>query len=130
MNAAALLLALALAAEPRPLSFHATAEKAEVRLGEPFAYEIEVRHPPEESYALPAELALEPFQAEGGRCRRETRGDETVTSCAMRLALFALGTVDVPDLPLAVHGPAGDGVLAVPGPRITGVGIIDPAAPP
>jgi hypothetical protein len=133
VSAASLALALALAlaaAEPRPLSFHATAEKAEVRLGEPFSYEIEVRHRPEESYALPAALSLEPFQAEGGRCRREAQGDETVTRCAMRLALFALGTVDVPDLPLAVHGPAGDGVLAVPGPRITGLGIIDPAAPP
>ncbi|HTN51151.1 MAG TPA: hypothetical protein VML50_02010 [Anaeromyxobacter sp.] len=117
-------------AAAHPLSFAARASRAEVRLGEPFDYELEVRHRPEEWYALPAEPSLAPFRAHGGACRRAEQGGEVTTTCTLRLALFALGPVDVPALPLQVQTPAGPAVLGVPGPRVTGVGILDPAAPP
>jgi len=44
--------------------------KAQPRLGEPFDWEIELRHAPDESYALPARLELPPFQAAPLGCRR------------------------------------------------------------
>jgi hypothetical protein len=116
--------------EAQPVGFHARADKASVRLGEPFAYSVEVRHRPEESYALHGKPALSPFQVEGMRCRRELEKGEARTTCTMRLALFALGPVDVPDLIFDVDGPGGKARLAVPGPRITGVGVIDPRTPP
>lgn len=115
-----------------PHGFQARAEKAEVRLGEPFRYELEIRHDPGETYALPEKLALVPFRAFDPACRRAERAGkdgEAITTCAMRLALYDLGPHDVPEIRLAVRTAAGPRVLAVPGPRITGVGMIDPQAP-
>jgi hypothetical protein len=116
--------------DAEPIGFHARADKASVRLGEPFAYSVEVRHRPEESYALHGEPALSPFEADGVRCRREVEKGEARTTCTMQLSLFALGPVDVPDVLFDVGRPGGRARLAVPGPRITGVGVIDPRAPP
>ena len=45
------------------------------------------------------------------------------------MALLALGAVDLPALRLAVTTPQGPRVLDVPGPRLTGNGIIDPKVP-
>lgn len=116
--------------EAEPIGFHARADKANVRLGEPFAYTVEVRHPPEEAYALHGEPVLSPFQADGVRCRRQVEKGEARTTCTMQLSLFALGPVDIPDVLFDVDRPAGRARLSVPGPRITGVGVIDPKAPP
>jgi hypothetical protein len=109
----------------------ARVERSEVRLGEPFRYELEIRHPADESYQLPETLALEPFRAELAEppCRREAQGAEATTLCALRLALFALGPHDVPAIALAVRTGAGEATLEVAGPRVTGVGIIDPKVP-
>jgi hypothetical protein len=123
--------------EAQPIGLHAVAARAKVRLGEPFAYSVEIRHLPEEWYVLAPDPQLSPFRAEGIRCRRDgpaaggtAAAAEARTTCTMQLALFALGQVDVPDLPFTVERPGGKARLSVPGPRITGVGVIDPAAPP
>ncbi len=110
-------------------SARARAAKAEVRLGEPFDYEIVIRHPGAERWSLPPSLDLAPFRAGGARCRREERDADVVTTCAMRLALYDLGPHDVPEIRLRGESPAGPRDLAVPGPRVEGAGIIDPAAP-
>ncbi|HVO20057.1 MAG TPA: hypothetical protein VMU15_12425 [Anaeromyxobacter sp.] len=139
MSATLLALALALPAAPAagpppvpsadPIGVHARADKASVRLGEPFGYQVEIRHRPEEWYVLGKELDLSPFRADGARCRRDQLGGEARTTCTMQLALFALGPVDVPDLLFEVDRPAGKARLSVPGPRVTGLGVIDPRAP-
>jgi hypothetical protein len=113
-----------------PLAFESRAERTEVRLGEPFWYEIVVRHRAQESYGLPDDVDLSPFRVEGGRCRREEAGDEVTTTCALRLALMDLGTHDVPEVALAVRGQDGARTLAVTGPSITALGMTDPAAAP
>ena len=124
-------LATAPAAEAHPLGFQARASKANVRLGEPFDYVVEIRHAPAERYQLHGAPALAPFHLDGApRCRDEPEKGEAVTTCTMRLALFTLGAADVPDLPFDVDGPGGKAVLQVPGPRVTGVGVVDPSAPP
>jgi hypothetical protein len=137
----AALLAAALAAgvvpppgePPPPRPALARAERTEVRLGEPFGYEIEVRHPADERVAIAAELDAPPFRGTGGECRRAdgaAKAGEVRTLCSLRLALFALGPQDVPEVRLVVRTDRGESTLAVPGPRVTGVGVIDPAAPP
>lgn len=113
-----------------PLSVLVRAERTEVRLGEPFAYEIDVRHRPEESYALAGDLDAPPFRGTARGCRRTEKDGEALTTCTLSLALFALGPHDVPELRLEAATPAGAAVLPVPGPPVTGVGIIDPAASP
>ena len=135
MSAALLALALALAdaaaplPEADPIALHARADKASVRLGEPFGYQVEIRHRPEERYALAREIDLSPFRADGARCRREEAAGQARTTCTMQLSLFALGPFDVPDLLFEVDRPAGKARLVVPGPRVTGVGVIDPRTP-
>jgi hypothetical protein len=134
--ALALGLVLAAAAPPAadggprasPLSFLVRAERTEVRLGEPFAYEIDVRHRPEEAYGLAGDLDAPPFRGSARGCRRTEKDGEARTTCALSLALFALGPHDVPEVRLEVRTPEGAASLPVPGPRVTGVGIIDPAA--
>jgi hypothetical protein len=113
-----------------PLSVLARAERTEARLGEPFAYEIDVRHRPDESYALAGDLEAAPFRGTARGCTRAESKGEIRTTCALSLALFALGPHDVPEVRLTARTPAGEAVLRVPGPRITGVGIIDPSVPP
>jgi hypothetical protein len=112
-----------------PIGFQARADRARVKLGEPFGYWVEIRHAPEEWYLLRGAPALAPFRVDGVRCRRDADRREVRTTCTLRLALFALGEVDVPDLVFEVDRPGGKARLAVPGPRITGVGILDPALP-
>lgn len=121
-----LALALALLAAPR---VDARTSRTEVRLGEPFEYRIELRHGADEAYALPEAPELAPFHAEGGRCARTVEAGGARTVCTLRLALFSLGPHEVPALTLAATTPAGPAAVEVTGPRVTGVGVIDPEAP-
>jgi hypothetical protein len=116
--------------DAQPLGVKVRAEKTTVKLGEPFGYEVEIRHAPEERYLLPGEPALEPFRATGARCARDVAGGVARTTCAMQLALFALGANEVPALVLEVDRPTGKARLSVPGPRITAEGVLDPSVPP
>ena len=118
------------APEGSALPFQARVEKAEVQLGQPFGYQIEVRHAPGVTVSLPATLPSGAFRMEPGKCRREEAEAEVVTTCSIRLALFALGPNDVPEIGLVVNGPGGASTLAVPGPRVTAQGLLDPNAPP
>jgi len=116
------------AAQPR--SVLARVERTEVRLGAPFVYEIEVVHPAGERVAIAPELDAPPFRGAAGTCRREPAGADVRTTCGIRLALFDLGPHDVPVVRLAVRTPGGEETLPVEGPRVTGVGNVDPAIPP
>jgi hypothetical protein len=129
MTGPAALLAAALAAAS-PLSVLVRAERTEARLGEPLAYEIDVRHRADEAYELAGDLEAPPFRGAARGCKRVDSGAEARTTCSLSLALFALGAHDVPDVILVARTPAGEEVLPVAGPRITGTGIIDPAVPP
>jgi hypothetical protein len=132
VRSALLLAALAVApAASGPPAASARAEKGRVRLGEPFGYEIAVRHAAAERWELPAELDLGPFRASAGACRREERrgGAHAVTTCTLTLSLLDLGAHDVPALRLRGATPAGESALEVAGPRVEAEGVIDPALP-
>jgi hypothetical protein len=53
-----------------------------------------------------------------------------VTTCTLRLALFDLGPHLLPELILSAEAPEGTRELRIPGPGVTGAGVLDPAAPP
>ena len=55
-----------------PRAVHTRLGAAQPRLGEPFDYEIEIRHPTAEAYTPPATVDLAPFDAEPLGCRRAT----------------------------------------------------------
>jgi hypothetical protein len=113
-----------------PLGVRVQLDKREVRLGEPFEVTIEIRHAPVERYSLPVALPVEPFRLLGGGCPRREEEGAAVTTCALRLALFDLGPHDLPPLRLRAETPDGGRELSVPGPTVTGAGVLDPAAPP
>ena len=122
-----------------PRAVHTRLSKAAPRLGEPFDYEIEVRHTSGESYALPARLSLPPFEVESRGCRRAAASSaaasgagadaEILTTCTVRLRLFTLGAQDLPPVTLEAATPQGARRLEVPGPRVEAAGVIDPQAP-
>jgi len=118
-------------ARPRPV--HTRLTTAQPKLGEPFDYEVEIRHPAAESYAPPAAPDLSPFGAEPLGCRRAPVKDaagEVLTTCSWRLRLFELGAKEVPALDFEAATPEGPRRLSVPGPRVEAAGMIDPTAPP
>jgi hypothetical protein len=112
-----------------PAQVQSRTSAAGARLGEPIEWEIEIKHPPAEQYRFEAPLADGPYRAEPLGCQRLESPAETTTTCRLRVALLALGAVDLPPLRLSATTPAGPRVLDVPGPRLTGNGIIDPALP-
>jgi hypothetical protein len=111
-----------------PNGFQAKADKAEVRLGEPFSYAVQVRHDLKETYELKGKPKLDPFEVENASCKRSSGGDEAVTTCTMTLKLMELDDHEVPELELIAHTEDGDKLLKVPGAKVKGVGIIDPSA--
>jgi hypothetical protein len=126
--------------QAEPKEVRSRLSKAQPRLGEPFDWEIELRHGTAESYALPGQVALPPFQATPMGCRRapaadrrerpgDSAGQDSITTCTVRLTLFELGAHDLPPLRLEAATPAGRRVLDVPGPRVEAAGVIDPRAP-
>jgi hypothetical protein len=112
-----------------PRQVHSRTSAAGARLGEPIEWEIEVRHAPEERYQFDAPLPDGPYRAEPAGCQRLDQPGETTTTCRLRVALLALGAVDLPALRLSVSTPDGPRALDVPGPRLTGNGVIDPKVP-
>ncbi len=114
-------------ATPRQVLSRTSAAAA--KLGEPIEWEIEIRHAPAERYQFEAPLPAGPYRAEPLGCRRLDQPGETTTTCRLRVALLALGPVDLPPLRLSASTPDGPRALDVPGPRLTGNGIIDPKLP-
>ncbi len=126
--AAPLPAAPAAPAQAAPAEVHSRLSTSTPKLGEPFIWEIELRHRRAESYALPEPLALPPFELRGKACTRAPLGDDSITTCALTLALYQLGGHDLPALRLEAATPEGPRVLDVPGPRVEAAGVIDAAA--
>lgn len=112
-----------------PRAVHTRLSTATPRLGDPFDYDIAVRHDRAERWSAPKDPRLEPFRAAFAGCRRTEEGQDAVTSCRWRLSLFELGARDVPPIRLEVETPAGARALEVKGPRVEAAGVIDPNAP-
>jgi hypothetical protein len=112
-----------------PRQVHSRTSAAGAKLGEPLEWEIEIRHAPAERYQFEAPLPEGPYRAEPIGCQRLDQPGEEVTTCRLRVALLALGAVDLPPLRLSASTPDGPRVLDVPGPRLTGNGVIDPKVP-
>lgn len=89
------LLAAAEGRAPQPHSYMTSVEPDEVELGRPFELRIEIRHPPKESYRLPADLALGP--AVVGKVQA-VRGEGETTFVLEARIFDALGEVQLPEV--------------------------------
>jgi hypothetical protein len=107
-----------------PISFKAAIEKTEVTIGEPFRMTIEVRHAPDETYALPENLALKEFGVRDHMV--ESHGDNPQTTfIRATLQAFKTGNLEIPAIRLAVQTPGGARQLEIPPQKIKVNGVID-----
>jgi hypothetical protein len=112
--------------EATPHSFSAAAVPDKVKLGEQLLLTVEVRDQKSERYELTKDFGLgADFDLVKVDASRRDEGEETVTRFEIRAALFDLGEKKLPDIVLQVNGPSGARRLTVPGPTVTGVGVLD-----
>lgn len=130
MSALPLLLALAAAApaeapdagrtvQPELVERKVVPEK--VRLGEPFVYRLDIRHPSTQRWELRTPRELGSFELiEQSRTRQDAQGHAT-TTYLLKMAMFALGEHVVPSLTFDVLEPDGAAVATLDGPDIQGL---------
>jgi hypothetical protein len=130
VSALPLLLALAAAApaeapdagrtvQPELVERKVMPEK--VRLGEPFVYRLDIRHPSTQRWELRTPRDLGTFEViEQTRTRQDAQGHAT-TTYLLKMAMFALGQHVVPTLTFDVIEPDGAAVATLDGPDIEGL---------
>lgn len=105
-----------------PKSATATAERTNVRLGEPFNVTVEIRHPKGERWSLAEGVKLEPFALRAQSPSTQPSGADEITRLQLELSLFKLGAHAVPDLALVAETQGSPPhAFSLPGPMITGV---------
>jgi len=85
-----------------PLQFRSWVEPKQVRLGEPFVYQLVITHPLSQRYELPVPTALGPFELLGQSRSREDAKDAATTTFKLRFSVFELGRQTLPDLEFQV----------------------------
>lgn len=103
--------------KPQPTSFLSAVEPSEVELGRPFVLRVEIRHPREERYRLPADLELEGLTIR--RVDSESAEREGIVETTFRIEAVVfdhLGELALPDLRVEVEDEEGPlDPLLVPG---------------
>ncbi|HLL84734.1 MAG TPA: hypothetical protein VK420_18850, partial [Longimicrobium sp.] len=101
-----------------PLDVRLTVTPERVRLGEPFVYELSLKHPKAVRYDVNVPEALGAFERLGLERRREDGADSATTTFRLKLAVFELGKHPLPALTFDVAGPEGDGRYEAPGAEV------------
>jgi len=104
----------------RPLSFSNRAEPDRVRLGEPFSYQIVIRHALSQRYELRPPANDGPFELLAQSRNRVDGKDSATTTFIMKLALFGLGQNKLPDLTFDIIDSDRSGNFVVPGIAVQG----------
>jgi hypothetical protein len=108
-----------------PQSAVAKAEKNEVRLGEPFSVNVEIKHDSKEDWTVVPGQNLAPFALEGQQRTVTPAGEAATSRFTLKLALFKLGPQDVPSLTFRVKTATGEvQSFSLPGPTVKGVGTV------
>ncbi|HVE84786.1 MAG TPA: hypothetical protein VND93_18145 [Myxococcales bacterium] len=124
MSPALLLAALALGAADggtalfQPLAFEQRTVPGQVRLGDPFVYELQITHPAGHRYELRAPRELGDLELTGQERSRADQADQAVTTFRLRMAAFQLGKQRLPDLVFDVVSPEGSGTFETHGPEV------------
>ena len=105
----------------QPLSFTSRADPDRVHLGEPFSYELVIRHPRTQRYDLRPPASEGAFELLGQSRNRADAKDDAITTFTLRLALFELGARKLPDLTFDVAEGDRFGKFIAPGVAVEGV---------
>src|SRR5262249_42998040 len=92
-----------------------------VRLGEPFLYEIELVHRPDQRFDLRLPPELGPFEMLEHSRNRVDGAKESTTAFRIKLALFDLGKQKIPDFTFDEVEPNASGQYLVPGAEVEGI---------
>jgi hypothetical protein len=105
----------------QPLSFKSSVQPKQVKLGEPFIYELTITHPPAQRYELQATQELGPLELLEQNRNRIDGKDAAVTTFRLKLALFELGSRKLPDLGFEVVEPERTQRFVAPGEGVEAV---------
>ncbi len=99
-----------------------------VKLGQPLVLELLVSHALDQRYELKTPGDLGDFDYLGQERKRVDGQDSSTTTFQVRLAAFALGSLETPELQLEVTAPGGTATLPVPRAKVTVVSTLPPDA--
>jgi len=105
----------------QPLSFSSRADPERVQLGEPFSYELVIRHRLGQRYDLRPPSSDGAFELLGQTRNRVDAKDSATTTFTLKLALFELGHKKLPDLTFEVFEADRAGKFVAPGVDVEGI---------
>lgn len=104
-----------------PLSYTSRADPDRVQLGEPFSYELVIRHRLGQRYDLRPPSSDGAFELHGQTRNRVDAKDGATTTFTLKLALFELGRKKLPDLTFEVFEGDRAGKFVAPGVDVEGI---------
>ncbi|AEI69039.1 hypothetical protein [Corallococcus macrosporus] len=99
--------------EPQHLSVRV--EPRQVRIGDPFVYEVVITHPKDHRYELKVPQETGDFEFLDQTRQRQDGPESATTTFRVRMSAFALGAVTAPALTFDVATPQGPRAFSVPG---------------
>ncbi|MCP3144134.1 BatD family protein [Pyxidicoccus xibeiensis] len=99
--------------QPRDVSVRV--EPKQVRIGDPFTYEVVITHPKDHRYELALPKETGDFEVLNQTRQRQDGPDSATTTFGVRMSAFALGTQQVPALAFDVATPDGMRKFSLPG---------------
>jgi hypothetical protein len=104
-----------------PIAVTTRVDPREVKLGEPFRYEVVLSHPAARRYDLQGVSPGGPVEILGHSRQRLDQGSTATTTFQVRAALFELGPHPLPDLTFEVSEGGRLGHFTLHGPAVTGL---------
>lgn len=105
----------------QPLAFTSNVQPKQVKLGEPFIYELAITHPLGQRYELQSTPELGPLELLEQTRNRVDGKESAVTTFRVKLALFELGPRQLPDLSFDVVEPERTQRFVASGKEVEGI---------
>jgi hypothetical protein len=112
----------------QPQNVSARVEPRQVRIGDPFLYEVVITHPKEHRYELVLPKETGDFEVLDQTRQRKDGPDSATTTIGVRMSAFSLGLVQVPALTFDVATPDGPKKFSLPGREVEVTSTLPPDA--
>ena len=112
----------------QPQDVSVRVEPQQVRIGDPFAYQVVITHPKEHRYELALPKEAGDFELLDQTRQRQDGPDSATTTFQVRMSAFALGKVQVPPLAFDVATPDGQRRFTLPGREVEVASTLPPDA--
>ncbi len=114
--------------EVQPQDLSVRVDPQQVRIGEPFVYEVVLTHPKDQRYELALPKETGDFEVLDQTRNRKDGEDSATTTFGVRMSAFALGKVEVPALTFDVATPEGPKRYTLPGREVEVAATLPPDA--